>query len=108
MYQYHRSAIYQDITNLLQILMYDSTDGRCMGVQSAAEKKNKLVNARLKCSLFGFLLRSPSKCRFLEHNIFPGRDDLLFMDPAVVSCMIHQCEGTTAQHGTVGPSIGTK
>ncbi|CBN74639.1 conserved unknown protein [Ectocarpus siliculosus] len=30
--------------------------------------------------------------RVLEHEVFPGRTDLLFMDPAVVSCMMNQCD----------------
>ncbi|CAN0193777.1 unnamed protein product, partial [Scytosiphon promiscuus] len=31
--------------------------------------------------------------RVLEHEVFPGRPELLFMDPAVVSCMMNQCDG---------------
>ena len=31
--------------------------------------------------------------RVLEHEEFPDRPDLLFMDPAVVSCMLIQCTG---------------
>ncbi|CAM9177978.1 unnamed protein product [Choristocarpus tenellus] len=30
--------------------------------------------------------------RYLESEVFAGRDELLFMDPAVVSCMLLQCE----------------
>ncbi|CAM9729230.1 unnamed protein product, partial [Hapterophycus canaliculatus] len=30
--------------------------------------------------------------RVLEHDEFPGRPELLFMDPAVVSCMMNQCD----------------
>eukprot|EP00903_Cladosiphon_okamuranus_P006735 g6570.t2 len=30
--------------------------------------------------------------RVLEHEVFPGRQELLFMDPAVVSCMMNQCD----------------
>lgn len=29
----------------------------------------------------------------LEHEVFAGRAELLFMDPAVVSCMMNQCDG---------------
>ncbi|CAM9471711.1 unnamed protein product [Discosporangium mesarthrocarpum] len=32
--------------------------------------------------------------RYLEHEVFPGRDEYLFMDPAVVSCMRFQCDDT--------------
>lgn len=31
--------------------------------------------------------------RYLEHEECKGRPDLLFMDPAVVSCMMIQCTG---------------
>lgn len=31
--------------------------------------------------------------RVLEHEVFKGRTELLFMDPAVVACMMHQCDG---------------
>ena len=31
--------------------------------------------------------------RLFEHEDFPDRPDLLFMDPAVVSCMLIQCTG---------------
>lgn len=32
-------------------------------------------------------------CRYLEHEIFQEDSDILFIDPAVVSCMVHQCDG---------------
>lgn len=31
--------------------------------------------------------------RVLEHEVFQGRTELLFVDPAVVACMMHQCDG---------------
>jgi hypothetical protein len=34
--------------------------------------------------------------RLLEHEDFADRRDLLFMDPAVVSCMMIQCTGAVS------------
>lgn len=38
----------------------------------------------------------------LEHEVFPGRQELLFMDPAIVSCMLNQCDGETDERGGTG------
>ena len=36
--------------------------------------------------------------RLLEHEEFPDRPDLLFLDPVVVSCMLIQCTGPFRLH----------
>jgi len=41
-------------------------------------------------------MRTSMARRVLEHEVFPGRKELLFMDPAVVSCMMNQCDGETS------------
>jgi hypothetical protein len=39
--------------------------------------------------------------RHLEHEEFADRPDMLFLDPAVVSCMMIQCTGERALGGTI-------
>lgn len=38
--------------------------------------------------------------RLLEHEDFPDRPDLLFLDPVVVSCMLIQCTGPCVRTGS--------
>lgn len=50
-----------------------------------------LVNALKLIPALFLTTRTPN--RVLEHEVFQGRTELLFMDPAVVACMMNQCDG---------------